>query len=276
MPRMSYTAISLIALLGFSPALCAQSTKAPSLDAILERLERNLNHYDTAVPSFYCDEHAISSRTQPKVPDATTITDSIFRLKRIIKDGQTAALVESREIKSINGKPPNPKDDDPPSELSGLFEGGLDVASLDQTACINYKLKQLNKNHRAESYIIRFATVLTPQNTAACFFKEDSKGQVFVDPATMQVTHVEITTPHHVIDAARYMPRIVGKRKLTVDYAPVQFDGQTFWMPSEVNMLVTSGSSFDTVAWSFHATYRNYHKLEVTSHIVPNSTVYTH
>lgn len=272
-----HTAISLIALLGFSSVLCAQSTKPPTLDAILERLEKNLNHYDAAVPSFYCDEHVVSSQTQPRVPDTTTVTDSIFRLKRTLKDGQTTALVESREIKSVNGEPPNQKNTNPPASLSGLFEGGLDVASLDQASCMNYKLKLINRNHRTESYVIRFATVLTPKNKADCFLKEDSKGQVFVDPASMQITHVEIDTPHHTVFAAeRYTPRVVGKRTLTVDYAPVVLGGQTFWMPSEVNMRVTSGSGFNPIVWSFQATYRNYHRLEVTSHVLPDTNFHPH
>jgi hypothetical protein len=42
-------------------------------------------------------------------------------------------------------------------------------------------------------------------------------------------------------------------------------------MPSTITMRSTSGAgTFHMAVWSFRATYGNYHKLEVTSHILPN------
>jgi hypothetical protein len=62
----------------------------------------------------------------------------------------------------------------------------------------------------------------------------------------------------------------MGDRVLTVDYAPVQLDGQTFWMPAAIASTVTSGrGTFHAIVWTFKATYRNFHKLEVTSRILP-------
>jgi hypothetical protein len=271
--RTSFTVISLVAFLGFSSALCAQLREMPTLNEILERLEVNLKHYDAHVPSLFCDEHVISSRMERKLPDQDTITDSIFRLKRTPEPDHTTTLVESREIKSINGKPATSQDMDGPALLSGIFEGGLTVVSLSQTACMNYTLQPIDRNRPAEPYIVRFATVLNPQNSADCFLQEKSKGQVFIDPASMKVTHLEITTPRHTIVAgSAFTSRVVGKRELTVDYVPVLLNGETFWMPSAITMRITSGSgTFHMIVWSFQATYRNYHRLEVTSRILPSS-----
>jgi hypothetical protein len=62
---------------------------------------------------------------------------------------------------------------------------------------------------------------------------------------------------------------------ITVDYAPVLLGGESFWLPSTVTLRATSGSgTFHVIVWSFRATYRNYHKLEVTSHVVPGSEVW--
>jgi hypothetical protein len=268
--RTSSTAISLVAFLGFSSALCAQRAKTPALEEILQRLEANLNHYDTGVPSLFCDEHVIS-QVEPGPRDQDTITDSVFRLKRTANPGHTTTLVESREIKNVNGKPPTSQDMDGPTLLNGAFEGGLAVVSLKQIACTNYALQRINRNRPAEPYIVRFATVLTPQNSADCLLKENSKGRVFIDPASMQITHLEITTPRHaIIPGNSYRPPVVGKRVITVDYAPVLLGGETFWMPSMITLRATSGSgTFHTIVWSFQATYRNYHKLEVTSRILP-------
>jgi hypothetical protein len=264
--------ISLVALLGLWPALWAQRAKTPTLEEVLERLETNLNRYDADVPSFFCDEHVIS-QVVPGTRDQDSVTDSVFRLKRAPNADHTTTLVESREIKSVDGKAATSQKMEGPTLLSGVFEGGLAVVSPSQTACMNYTLQRTKRSQPAEPYIIRFATVLTPENTADCLLQEKSKGRAFVDPVSMQITHLELTTPRHVIvrgDA--YTSRVAGERVLTVDYAPIVLGGETFWMPSTISSRTTSGAgTFHMVVWSYRATYRNYHKLEVTSRIVPGS-----
>jgi len=45
-------------------------------------------------------------------------------------------------------------------------------------------------------------------------------------------------------------------------------------MPSTIASRTTSGSgTFHAIVWSYRASYRNYHKLEVTSRILPASEV---
>jgi hypothetical protein len=270
--RTSATAISLVAFLGLSSALSAQQPKTPTLEEILQRLEANLDHYDTGVPSFFCDEHVIS-QVEPGLRNQNTITDSIFRLKRTPNPDHTTTLVESREIKTVDGKPSKSQDQDldGPTMLSGAFEGGLAVVSQNQTACMNYTLQRIKENRPTDPYIVRFATLLTPQNSANCLLQENSKGRVFIDPASMQITHLELTTPHHIIiPGDSFTSPVFGKRVLTVDYAPVALGSETFWMPSTITLHATSGpGTFHTIVWSFRATYRNYHKLEVTWRILP-------
>lgn len=270
MNSRAYTAISLVALLGFSSALCAQQAKTPTVEEILQRLDANLSQYDAGVPSFFCEEHVVSEMDHgPRKDD--TVTDSVFRLKRTSNPDHTTTLAESRVIKTVDGKPATSQDMDGPTMLSGAFEGGLAAVSLKQAACTNYKLQRIHKNRLADPYIIRFATVLTPQNTAGCLLQENSKGRVFIDPASMQITHLELTTPHHTITPGdRYGSPFIGERVITVDYVPVLLGGKTFWMPSTIALRVTSGSgTFHQTVWSFRASYRNYHKLEVKSRIVP-------
>jgi hypothetical protein len=271
--RTSCTAISLIALLGFSSALCAQRAKTPTLNEILARLEANLNRYDAGLPSLFCDEHVISSQVAPGTRDQNTVTDSVFRLKRTPKPDHTTTLVESREIKSVDGKPATSQHMDGPTLLNGAFEGGLAVVSLNQTSCMNYDLQRIDRNRPTGPYTVRFATVLTRHNTADCLLQENSKGSVLIDPVSMQITHLEINTPRHtIIPDGSYTSRVVGKRTLTVDYAPVVLDGETFSMPSAITQSAISGDgTFHKIVWSFEATYRNYHKLEVTSRILPSS-----
>jgi hypothetical protein len=258
--------LSLIALLGISPALVAQGAKGPTLGEVLQRLEANLKAYDAGVPSLFCEEHVVSSRTEPHERDLNTTTDSVFRLKRVPQGADTTMLQESREIKSVNGRPASSAVVGVPTLLTGIFEGGLAVVSVDQTSCMNYKLE---RRKSSGEIVVSFATFLTLSNTADCFLQEKSKGRVVIDAASMQVKRLEIETPRHVIDEGdEYEEAEVGRRELTVDYAPVLLGTGTFWMPSAIGMRTTSGSSFDMTVWSFQATYRNYHKLEVTSRIL--------
>jgi len=270
--RKPSTVVLLVALLAFSSALSAQQAKTPTLEELLQRLEDNLNRYDKLVPSFFCDEHAIS-QVEPGVRSQNAITDSIFRLKRTENSDNTTTLLESREIKNIDGKPATSQDLDGPALVIGVFEGALAVVTLSQTTCMNYSLQRSNKKRPAEPYIVSFATVLTPKNSSDCLLQENSKGRVFVDPTSMQIIHLELTTPHHTIipESASRDP-IIGKRVLTVDYSPVLLNEETYWMPSTITSVSTSDAgTFHTIVWSFRATYRNYHKLEVTSRILPAS-----
>jgi hypothetical protein len=267
-------ALAVVWFLGFSTALCAQTVKPPTLEEILRQLDANLHHYDAAVPSLFCSEHAVSE-VWPGAANENTVTDSIFRLRRTAAPGKTAALVESREIQKVNGKPASSQNIDGPTLLSGVFEGGLAVISLSQQACMRYELEPGKKKRPGAPYTIRFATALTPQNAANCLLQESSKGRAFIDPASMEITHLELTTPHHVIAPAdAWSPPVTGKRVLTVDYAPLELGGGTFWMPATITMQAIRGeNSFHKTIWSFQATYSNYHKLEVTTRIVPGSSV---
>ena len=86
----------------------------------------------------------------------------------------------------------------------------------------------------------------------------------------MQIKRLELTTPHHVIIPGNsYARPVVGERVVTVDYAPVVLDGDTFWMPSKITSRDASKEGFGVTVWTFEATYRNYHRLEVKSRILP-------
>jgi hypothetical protein len=271
--RKKSAAISLVVWLTFSSALYAQQLKTSTLKEILTRLDANLNHFDTRLPSLFCDEHVLSSQVQPGMRDLNTVTDSVFLLKRTPNPDHIVSLVESRENQRVDGKPATARPIDAPTTLSGAFEGGLALVSRGQAACMSYSLQRSNKDRPGEPYVVRFATVLTPENSAECLLKENSKGRAFIDPASFEITHLELTTPHHaIIPGNRFTAPIMGRRVLSIDYVPVVLGGETFSMPSTITMREVSGSgTFHMMVWSYKATYRNYHLLQVTSRILPGS-----
>jgi len=276
--RKSFLMVPLLALLTVSSALLrAQQTRTPTLMEILQRLENNLSQYDSGVPSFFCDEHVVS-RMVPDVHNRETVTDSVFRLKRVLNPNHTTTLDETREVKTVNGQPARSQKMDVPSIVSGAFEGGLAVVSLSQQSCMNYTLDRIKRDDAKAPIIVRFASVLTPENSGDCLLHENGRGQVFIDRATMQITRMELTTPHHtIIPGDSYSSAVVGEWVLSVDYAPVVLDGKSFWMPATITSRSTSGrGSFHPIVWTFKATYGNFHKLEVTSRILLGSALPVH
>ena len=244
----------------------AQQTPQPTLDEILLRLENNLHHYDSQVPNFFCDEHVASLMVYGKKRQSS-VTDSVFRLKRVLNLDQATTFIESREIKTVNGIPAVGTHISGPSILTGVFSGGLDTVSLSQKACMRYTLLPIRPG---EPYIVQFATLPGNHRPPDCVLREDGSGQVFIDPATMQVKRMEAIVPHHII-----LPtQTVDVWRITIDYSPILLGGQTFWMPTKITSRATPTADDDLAIWSFDASYTNYHKLEVTSHILPfsNST----
>jgi hypothetical protein len=295
--RCARTALQIAALcIALAPlhAMAQKQTQPPTLDTILTALEENLHQYHSQVPSFLCDEHA-ESNVVPGTPNQDTVTDSVFRLKRDLRPDHSTVLAESRDIKTVNGRPASSDEISGPSILSGAFSGALAMVSLSQKACMNYKLRPIKasrgKDRTPAPYVVEFSTVPERLRPANCLLQEEGKGRVFIDPATMQITRMELTAPNHLIaeartaDGQKALP-ILGPWEVSVDYTPVQLAAQTFWMPATIASIMThdqgvtvslSGprtrvggvEAVNSTIWSFQATYRNYHKLEVTSRIVP-------
>jgi hypothetical protein len=258
-------AIALLGILIASHADVAQPASPPTLDDVLQQLDANLQRYDAQVPDFFCSEHVVSSQTYAGKRQMS-VNDSVFRLERVLHPSGAATLEESREAKSINGTSVEGEQIQGPTILGGVFSGGLDVVSLSQKSCMNYSLEPTKPG---EPYVIQFAT-LPGKPAANCLLTESSSGRVFIDPATMQIKRMVMIAPYHTI-----LPQTVGVWRIAIDYAPVLLDGKTFWMPITIASTAISTYDDNQTVWAFDAHYSNYHKLEVTSHILPPDGPYT-
>jgi hypothetical protein len=254
--------LQIVLLVHFAaPLHLAMAQQAPpTLDEILLRLEGNLNHYDKQVPDFFCNEHVVSSLSYGQ-KHQSTVTDSVFRVART----SSGTLTESREIKAVNRTPAKGEHVGGPAILSGVFTGGLDAVSLSQKACMSYTLQPIEPGHSGEPYVIQFTTLPDAQRRSECVLREEGAGRVFIDPATAQVTRMELTVPNHTI-----IPGEVGTWYISINYAPILLVGQTFWMPTVLTSTATPSDVYAPTVYSFSARCSDYHKLEVTSHIVPS------
>jgi hypothetical protein len=254
--------VGICALIAFRSGL-AQQASSPSLDEILQKLESNRQRYDTQVPSFFCNEHVLSSLTYGKKRQSV-VTDSIFRVRRGSEVGVKGTLSESREVNAVNGTPAEGAQFRGPAVLGGVFSGGLDTVSLSQKACMRYTLEPVQSDRPDEPYIVEFERLPGSQRDSGCVLNERGSGRVFIDRASMQVRRMELTAPNHVIQ-----PSTVVVWKVAIDYAPVLLGEQTFWMPATIVSTATAADEGGQTIWSFDARYTDYHKLEVTSRIVP-------
>ncbi|HUZ94267.1 MAG TPA: hypothetical protein VMU57_05080 [Edaphobacter sp.] len=253
--------IALLSVLALAAAALAQTASSPTLDDVLQQLDSNLHRYEAQVPDFFCSEHIVSSQAYAGKRQFS-VNDSIFRLQRVTHPGSAATLDESREATAVNGTSVEGKQIQGPAILGGVFSGGLDVVSLSQRSCMSYALEPTLPG---EPYVIQFATL--PGRHANCLLTEESRGRVFIDPATMQVKRMELIAPHHTI-----LPQTVGVWRITIDYAPVLLDARTFWMPTTIASTAISTFDGNQTVWAFDARYSSYHRLEVTSRILPPSS----
>ena len=129
---------------------------------------------------------------------------------------------------------------------------------------MQYALQPARTGQAFSPYVVQFISLPGSRGRSDCVLKEEGTGRVLIDPASMQIKRMELMAPHHVI-----LPGMVGVWKISIDYAPVLLGGQSFWMPSTITSTATPNDGFDSTTWSFIARYSNYHKLEVTSHILP-------
>jgi hypothetical protein len=259
-----------------------RTQQSPNLDDILLRLKQNLDQYLTTLPSFFCNEHVVSQmRHELSVKSfRNTVTDSIFRIKRTPSQDPMSTLVESRNDQRINGTPTEGEGVKGPSILSGAFTGGLAFVSIDQKACVGYNLNLIDpdpkSNRNRVVYEVDFASLPKSERPSSCVISEDVVGSALIDSENMQIDRIELTVPRRIVVPASHNPEraasevIDGTWAVSVDYASVLLGDKPFWMPKAITSILTNSGS-NPIIWSFTAQYNNYHKLEVTSHVLPFS-----
>jgi len=266
--RKLASAVALVAIGLLAPVASARD-RGETLEDILRALQANLESYDKNVPNFFCDEHAVSEMF-PGTRRDVTVTDSVFRLKRAEDADHTTSFVESREVKSVNSGPVTSASPDPPAVIDGIFEGALAVVSASQQACMHYELRK----PKGGDIILDFKTADHPTQAKDCVLQEKAHGRAVIDAATLQIKRLEMTAPRHIIrdDRNQWAEPLKGEWVVSVNYAPVLLDRRTFWMPGAINSRVTSDpNSFHSRTWIFKGTYTNFHKLEVSSRVLPSN-----
>ena len=257
--RSSSLAAVLLSAVLLAPSLAQQSPEL-TVPEILAQLQTNIDSYLSSVPSFFCDEHVDSSMEQTNYQgELITATDSIFRIRRS-GEGNATQLVESREVKAVNHKRPKSGDTiTGPAVFRGAFTNGVRIASTDFASCYTCDRVADEKAGGKMAIVLLYTAPTESLLQRGC--PEIRAGRIFIDPTTFHLLRVEARVPDHEITHG-----VFGLWTWSIDYAPVVLDGRTFWMPKAVQSEAIPNDR--KLAWSFVARYSNYHKLEVTSHII--------
>jgi len=263
-----------------------QPASDPAADELVLRVWDNYVEYLSSIPNVFADEHVVSSLTSASYTSpskqgvhasemASTIdstADSIFRLKRFSADGKTADLIESREVKYVNGHAAA-KDQSltGPAILIGAFSRAPNILSPELKDCYDFRLLPNMRHKPGEALLFLHANVLVLEYTlksplptgGQCPASEQTIGRAFIDPSSMQIVRLEQQRPRHDEGSGRPVAW-----SWSIDYARVIMGGKHFWLPKTIS---SKSSSLDggRFKWSFLATYGNYHLMAVTSTILP-------
>jgi len=257
----------------------APPTPQPTLDQILTRVHENFGAYLASVPNLFADEHLVSSfsaRDEQSGRAGTNSTiDSVFRLKRTDATDKPIILVESRQIKSVDHRPPAPDQSlTGPVILANAFSAAASFLSPDLERCYDYRLQPDRRLNNATVLVVEYALKPSLPAGTRCPVFEQNTGRVFIDPTSMQIVRLEQKRPHHELTSGapgswnEVAPGTLGTWSWSIDYAPVSINNQLFWLPKTISSS-TSTNTGRLINWSFVATYSNYHLLTVTSTIVP-------
>ena len=233
-----------------------------ALDQILSRVEANTEQYKATVPSFFCDEHITSQELRDGKLKHETSVEALFRVARSPSSNNT--LEESREVKTINGKPSSSEKLNMPISFSGGFSGALaKFLSADRRECFDYQPDPSPASPGTEAFTFT-AREATAKQSACVSVQPGTTGKFTVDSATAQVTHIERTAPYSV-----------GKNNTvlstaSVDFAPIALNGRSFWLPSTV--IAFTIETPKTSAFRFTAKYNNYHRFAASSTILPTTS----
>jgi hypothetical protein len=246
----------------------ADDRAAPlTLEEVLKKLRANYQEYMRDVPNLFCDERVLSEYGpyQTQLRPLHTVTDSVFRLQRVMGPDKRPDLKESRQVKLVDGRAATKDELTGPSILSGVFGEALGMVVEGQT-CLRFELKPHGPHFGPRRIEVDFHALPAETRPEGCTDRK-MKGHVLIDPETMRIRRIELLTTDYTI-----FPEMMGQWTWWAEYDPVVLGGKPFWLPSRIYSEAVSYGEKRSI-WTFDASYGNYHKMVTSAHILPGFTV---
>ena len=216
-----------------------------------------------------CDERVTSNKTVAGKITRQTITESSFTgvQQKSMEGRHSLEYTESREVKSVNGKPvPKGGKLKGPYILGGGFSSVLSMTFAPKNMAFhNYKVVGAETLAGRTLLAVEFATKNDQKELWAFWggkaYLQKDTGKAWLDPATMQAGRLDRQFHN--------LPRSQETLTISVEYAPVTIDGKSFWMPKTVRSewIVNKTAKIPAIH-IFLAEYSNYRKFVARSAIV--------
>ena len=246
----------LVGGLSFALVAALPGQNTSSTGDLLARVRANVDAYTARLPSLFCDERYTSKRFADGHQTDSRSTLSTFRVER-----GAGSSRESRVVREIDGAPAHGDRIKGPYTLDGGFDHALGLLTTSY-ACFDFA--PAASEDPSQVRLTYLAKASLPSTCPA--YDAGRSGDLTIDAATDQVVQIRSTFPHPPGVNDRKWNRLVW----TVTFAPVRLGDGLFSTPSNIRSeLFHAGSSeyLQSVA-----DYTRYHKLEVTSTIVPTTT----
>jgi hypothetical protein len=226
----------------------AQESQATELQAGLQQLAATAQSLQHDLPSFTCNETALSQAIKKKKVKTETRFAGELRVQR----GGDGRLHERLDVTEVNGKPYRGGRLEPPLMVEGGFDQTLDYFLPERQACFHFS----GGGHR-----IDFESAAGTMNRPICEEAGEPRGFVLLDEAG-NVTHVErrvspeLASQYHIVDFS------------SVDFVSTELDGRMYPLSAKVVAEVAK----DGETLHFEASYAGCHLFKATSTILPDVT----
>jgi hypothetical protein len=231
---------------------------AQSVDDVVAAVSKNVEQFQNQLPDFVCNERITSSTFESgKVRERRTV-EAVFSESR--KRG------EQRDIRAIDETPAKKNAKMPP--LPAYFDvgfSGLLVTAFSPVILRMHNYSLDPKPGEPGRILLQFET-RRDQNDLQWTLNGDKRvvrdtGNVWIDSASMQVSHLE----RHFLNLPRSLARLV----ITSDYGPVTIDEKQFWLPKTFQAEGENPIRNKTLTFLYTAEYADCQKFTADIRLVP-------
>ena len=240
-------------------AAMASAQTVPSANDVLAQVRTNVDAYMATLPDLFCEERYLSQRFNDGHQQETQTTVSTFRVRRLSGPPDPKHSRESRLVREVDGAPAHGDRIKGPYTLDGGFDRALELFTAARD-CFTFALAP-----SADPAQIHLTFAAKPSLPASCPAADAGRtGEATLDAASKQVLALRQTMPHPQGGGDSWTPL-----RFTITFAPVSLGSRTFYTPQTIQTKLDRRGSSEYM--QSIAQYSNYHKLEVTSTVLPTA-----
>jgi hypothetical protein len=265
---------SVLILLLCAGVLAQDGAKQPltSVDEIVSRVQHNVEQTLTSLPDFLCDEQITNQEIYKGKLRFEKKAVSVIRSIRTKHAGTENDFEESREVRTINGKPAEGQELDLPFAVNGASGAALaTVFGPGNIRCFDFRV---TGSEQRMGNTVLVLSVTGKENAkdlgGACASKTPGAGgTLLIATEEMQVVSMDHGWRPLKLHRTADGETVNGIVRWSVEFRPVTIGERSFWMPATSRAEAVMKDSPRRLLYL--AEYSNYHKFNVTAKIVTDA-----